>query len=746
MYFSKNKRNGDGHPSVTPHVHLFVLSQEIIILAQQNKKIVEKQQYKKGEKVEETMADDEQLSVAVAVIWTFVAIAIIVIIALLYLYIAKKACFESRRRRGQEVEEVDVQHRSTVNNTSAIDLNNSIQYLPPVEARPAPCYLERPPCRIKLTARFPSDADKQFVIADPDRFRLLYRMSFSPDPYSRPVPITAPPAAAAPADVSSFSSISPRQQLGGRGAAAFVRYVGEIDLTQRGKYTIQAFAAIWRGERNAPNRIGELEGLSSPPPGSSVAKFDYYVGVDPASFAMSLDIADTIDIRGGEGLLEMQRIIARHFRPHPGTYVAPLDVEVSSALSERYVVTISPQFMLLTTGAQQQVFPLTVTGNHIVSLTARDPAQCRSIEMAAVFVLRPPPPNITPGSGTITELMPITVASPACLTDVNLKHLYSVDGGEASLLYNAPFTVPCGEGSPERACRVTARTIGRDGTMSDDATANIRVLSASVAVYDPNIPSPVCVVNALEPKLVLQHHEDEHSTQNIYFFYRVTFDNLHSQQQQHQYQNVGPFNLYDPTCPIPIDDAHVRIEAFAQRGTHAGAPQSARVHYSWADSLLDAAHGFRNTPGTRHNNSNNNNNSRSRSESRENANQHHHHPNHHSPDFVLPPVMTVVCSGATLFFEEPPNKRYVIRYALDGSQPDEGSAREFIPGSGEVDVSEVLRARGTRDDKGIQLVARYFLERTSPSEPTRFGKTFSRDFSVPFFGPAAAGNRSRKMM
>jgi hypothetical protein len=275
-----------------------------------------------------------------------------------------------------------------------------------------------------------------------------------------------------------------------------------------------------------------------------------------------------------------------------------------------------------------------------------------------------------------------------------------------------------------------ARTVGRDGTQSEPATADLKVLNASVAVFDPSIPSPICIVSALEPKLVLQHHEDDHgNTTDVVFFYRVIIDDA---QHASLALDNSTFRLYDQTRPIPIDDAHCRIEAYAERLSRGGTAQlqhqrerSSIAHYSWSESLLDAAHGFGSRKASRVQ-------SRENSVARSNSgggggHANHHHSSSSSSPFLKPPVMTVVCSGATLCFEDPPHKRYTIRYTLDGAQPDETTGKEFIPG-GEVDVSEFLRAAGR-----IQVVARYFVERSGPTEPTRLGRPFSRDFSVPFF-------------
>jgi hypothetical protein len=728
----------------------------------------------------------EDLDVAVAVVWTLAILIGIAIIALVYLWWNRLWIFaekESTTTTQRYVNTVDFSEQNNNNNTSMMQIqpNNNISlfgnaavcHMKTVKSVPAPgSTFSNTPVTVSLLTTFLNDGDRNLAIQQPERFRLYFHCAYQKDPFAKP----------------QFPHTSNQN--------GFARYMAPLDFTEIGRYTIHAYALLWKGP--------QVQAPPLPPANPSAqtlaqyaTKMEFFVGVEPRSFdGLRIDIDDQLDFPFGgadgpqssESLLEMQRILAKHFNPPPGTYVAPLDVTVSSALSERYVTNISPQH-LVTTDVNQQQFTLSLTGNHIVKLTSRNQRLSRSIEMAGVYVILPPPPLIEPNEGSITEITAVSIKGQlCCINDVNLKHYYMIDNNyrsdrveqQPSLLYNVPFVIPCGEGSSEKKCRIIAQTIGRDGTQSDFAVANLKIVSTSGSVFMPNIKSPVCLVSALEPRLILQFNHGQltqsttasqadfgsqahfdSATQNaipsdVVFYYRVLKDEKKRGQFLEHENDDGTnedFKIYNPAAAIPINESHCRIEAYAEKITGGRSERSVVAHYSWSESMLDSAHGF----GTQQQHQSGRKNSRSAVASAttsarsfgldENANKttktsvwHQQQMEQNRGNLSLvtggantlrPPIMSIVCSGATISFDVPPYKDYTIRYTLDGTSLDE-DYREFQHGT-EVDVSEYLKAFGR-----IQVKAAYYKVVTGPAGnvQTTYGQLFSRDFTMPFFSAA----------
>jgi hypothetical protein len=191
--------------------------------------------------------------------------------------------------------------------------------------------------------------------------------------------------------------------------------------------------------------------------------------------------------------------------PPEGAYEGPLEVTVDPAALSGFSVSCAPTFPHIS--AQGKLL-LDLTGIHILTLTPKSKATGSEPRTFKYNVL-PPAPCIVPGTGAITDSTKIELVPQPAAADRDLNDIrYSVDGRYPTTPYAGPFFPPGNQAQPTSARAqlvVKAIAVGRDGTHSKVAEANLVVESSGCVVYDESIPAPTCVVTTVNPFLTFDH-------------------------------------------------------------------------------------------------------------------------------------------------------------------------------------------------------------------------------------------------
>nr|CCC92083.1 conserved hypothetical protein [Trypanosoma congolense IL3000] len=135
---------------------------------------------------------------------------------------------------------------------------------------------------------------------------------------------------------------------------------------------------------------------------------------------------------------------------------------------------------------------------------------------------RPLPPRIIPSEGEVTTFTPIVIApNKESTTPDQIR--YSVDGTYPSLLYTGPFTLsvpPPSSDDMGSSVPIVVRAMVVSswgcGTASDVVHANLSVYKAGHNFMDPQVPTPVARVHAVDAKLYFDESQRPPNTSILY--------------------------------------------------------------------------------------------------------------------------------------------------------------------------------------------------------------------------------------
>ena len=210
--------------------------------------------------------------------------------------------------------------------------------------------------------------------------------------------------------------------------------------------------------------------------------------------APALEAPQSISIDGG---IVMPIVTAVY--PPPGAYESPLAVTfdgvTSFAEAEFYVEIHSPQ-------GHSDV----VRSGNTVTLLGYGECRVRLVPLAStqtfdggqrveelVYHLRPQPPKVIPGVGDILDSTAIRLVAPVEHT-AECEVKYSLDGTPPSILYTKPFFPPPLGPMNNAPLNILAATIAPHGIASAIVAASLTVVTSDVALFDPALPMPECVV------------------------------------------------------------------------------------------------------------------------------------------------------------------------------------------------------------------------------------------------------------
>lgn len=294
--------------------------------------------------------------------------------------------------------------------------------------------------------------------------------------------------------------------------AAFSEWVANdrIQLPKAGKYVFETFAELTSGET------------------TEITRHIYKLRLSPA-----------IEIYPPEHLHEEQVIVK---------------VKKRTLRDYTVVCTTSNPPIEITDEKFNQEIVIDTTGHHEVILRRKydpDEPQAGFEEHRKVYLVRPAPPNIVPGSGDILEGTRITIV-PRHTRDIRqIKYSVAGRGTDLTEPYTGFFYPPATQHLDSNAkLIVRAIAIGRYGTSSDIAEAALHVHSSAHAIMDKNIPIPNLMVTATNPRLGFEHPSlhDGSATPDFRIKYRLTLRRDHTPQAECEWrQGFG-------TIPLLLDE------------------------------------------------------------------------------------------------------------------------------------------------------------------------------------------------